>query len=254
LTKFSQKKDNNFMPKNSQKGFAPIIIIVVIAIVVAAGVGGFVLLNKGKLPSLNSVKDSVSQAVTGAKCDYDDKDLCKFITNWKVASSYKVTMTTTVKDGSKSDSIFELSGEDKFHMVASDKGKEVYNVITLGDTTYTKDYTDNKWWKQKATKDTTSVKDDVEFKVGESTDSGKVENKTTYKSLGKEACGSLQCFKYQVIEPEITDTTEYIWFDDKDYLLRKVRSEGKDGTTTEMIYSYDKVTITEPTPTKEIKS
>jgi hypothetical protein len=44
---------------------------------------------------------------------------------------------------------------------------------------------------------------------------------------------------------------QYMWFDDKDYLMRKMLTEGKNGDVSESVYSYAKVTINEPSPIKE---
>jgi hypothetical protein len=77
-------------------------------------------------------------------------------------------------------------------------------------------------------------------------------DKTKYNKLGKEACGSLQCFKYEVINEGEKDSTQIIWFDDKEYKLRKMRIEAKDGNM-EMEYSYDGISIQVPSPIKEGK-
>lgn len=234
------------MPKISKEaGFSPVVLIV-IAVIALAG-GGYFFMNKGGgLPS-SSITPGVS---LNPNCQHKDSDLCKFINNWKEIKDYSVSMVSTSKDGSKNESLYELSGEEKFHMLSRENGKENYNMITIGDTTYTKDYSDNKWWKQKASKEYTSLKNDVKFEVEEKE---AVEDKTTYKSLGKESCGSRQCFKYQVLDPEVTDSTQYIWFDDKEYLLRRLRIESKDGSVIEEEISYNGVSISAPSPVKETK-
>lgn len=229
---------------SKQSGLAPIVII--IAVVLVAAAGGFFLLNKGgggvSLPGGVGLNPN---------CKYNDPDLCKFINNFKLTNSYSAKSVTTDKSGTKTDSIFEGVGEDKTHMVLSQNNKETFNVITISDTTYTKDYTDNKWWKQKQPKQEKQVENQTnpveEIKMSET------EDKTTYKKTGMEACGSMQCFKYQIIDPQNTDTTEYIWFDNSQYMLRKERSEGKDGTATETTFTYSGVSIAEPSPTKDAK-
>lgn len=227
----------------SQKGLAPIAIIIV---VVLAAVGGYFLLNK----SGGSVGLPGGVALN-SNCKYNDPDLCKFINNFKLTNSYSAKSITTDKSGAKTQSTFESVGDNKTHMLLSQNGKENYNVITITDTTYTKDYTDNKWWKQKQPKEEKKVENQSN-PVEEITKS-ETEDKTTYKKIGMEACGSMQCFKYQIIDPANTDTTEYIWFDNSQYMLRRERGESKDGTITETALSYNGVSINEPSPTKDAK-
>jgi hypothetical protein len=240
------------MPKNpfsNQRGLAPIIIAVVVVVVLAAAGGGYFLLSKnggGAVPAI----PGVSNLSLNPNCKFNDPDLCKFVNNWKVTKDYSVKSTMSDKSGAKTESSYEMSGEEKFHMMMSTNGKEVSNMIKLGDTTYTKDYSDNKWFKQKLEK--LSEENETQFDFDFDEKEGKeVEDKTTYKSLGKESCGSRQCFKYQIISPEDGNSTQFIWFDDREYLMRKLRLESPDGVS-ESEFSYDKVNISEPSPIKEV--
>lgn len=225
-----------------QRGISKVFIIVGIVVLLVAVGGGYTLLSKAgvSLPS--------ASLPLNPNCKFNDPDLCKFINNFKVLGSYSVKSTSTPKSGPKVDSLFEISGEDKSHIVLSENSKETYNVINIGNTTYTKDFADNKWWKQVAKAEKTDASIDIrdEFKKTET-----AEDKTTYKKVGKEVCGTRNCFKYEVIDPTNSNSTEFIWFDDRDYLLRKTRSEAKGGEVTEAEYTYDKVNITAPSPTKD---
>lgn len=230
-----------------QSGIAPIAVIVVV-VLVAAAAGGYFLLNKGGGVSIPGAPG----LTLNPNCKYNDPDLCKFINNFKITNSYSAKSTTTDKAGKKFETTFEGVGEDRSHIVYSESSKETYNVITIGDTTYTKDYTDNKWWKQKQPKEAKQLEQKTDLKE-EFKKSEVPEDKTTYKKIGMEACGSRQCFKYQIIDPNNTDTTEYIWFDSSEYLLRRERSESKDGTVTDTDINYSGVSINVPSPTKDAK-
>ena len=46
-------------------------------------------------------------------------------------------------------------------------------------------------------------------------------------------------------------STTYIWFDDRDYLMRKTTTQSPDGSTSEFTFSYDKASVSEPSPVKE---
>lgn len=229
--------------KKKSKG--PLIIILAAVLVVILGAVGFFFLKDSIFPA----KGLTGQALN-ANCKLNDKDLCKFMSNFKGLENMSAKSVTTI-DGKKTETTMDIQGTDKSHITTTADGKEESNYISIGNTTYMKDYSDNKWWKSTVdTKDTagsekTDWKAEFEKSVNDSAD------KTTYKKIGKEACGSLTCFKYQVIDPQNTESTEYIWFDTKNYSLRKTRSEAK-GTVTETTFNYDGVNITEPSPTKDM--
>ncbi len=239
---------------NSQRGIAqfPIIIAVIAVVVVIAS--GYFFINKNKT---NPVADTVAKiAGLNPNCEYNDPDLCKFVNNWKTISTYSVKSTMTGPDSAKTESTFEIAGEDRVHIAVSEGGKETWQVITIGDTTYTKDFSDNKWWKKVQEKEKESLAKQFEFKFEDEHDASTPaeHSHTTYKSVGKEACGKMQCFKYQVIEPDFADITEYIWFDDKDYLLRRQMTEDKaNNSTSDTSFTYDKVNIDVPSPVKDAK-
>lgn len=226
-----------------------IIIVVVLVVLLAIGAGVFFWLRNR---STNSGISVLSQITANADCmkKYNDQDLCKFFTSWQNEKYYTFSATNTDKDGKVTQYVLKSAGKDNTQMTSSEAGKENFNVITIADATYTKDYTDNQWWKTVSKKDDATVKSETENEL-DFTSTTAAEDKTTYKKIGTEACAKLTCFKYQVIDPAVTDSTEYIYFDNKDYKLRKTRSEYKDGTISESTVDYSKVTITAPTPVKE---
>jgi hypothetical protein len=235
-----------------QLGFAPIFVIVAALALAALAGGGYMFSQKGGSP-LSKISEAVSSvAPLNPNCEYNDPDLCKFLNNWKTIKDYSVKSVSTAKEGN-SESLFEISGEDKFHMMSSENGKELMNMITIGKTNYTKDYSDNKWWKQVQKEIKNEYVDDMKLDFDEDTKEGqKPEQKTQYKQVGKEACGNLQCFKYEVMDPGVTESQEFILFDDKEYRLRKNISIAKDGSRYESEISYSGVSIKEPSPTKDL--
>jgi hypothetical protein len=250
ILKFSQLTISEIKMKTKkqtdERGIAHVALIIVgVAVLAVIGFAGWRVMSKDKAPS--NLSEAVKQAA--AKCELEDKDLCKFMASWKENKYYKLSASTTA-EGKTSTYNYEAAGTDKYHMVST--GEMSYEMIGIGTTTYTKDNGDGKWWKQTLKPDQASeynLSDDLDY--SEPNKDEKEADKTTYKKLGKEACGNLQCFKYQVLDPSNKDTTEYIWFDDKDYQLRRTLSEGKD-SKTDMTFSYDKVNINEPSPTKEL--
>jgi hypothetical protein len=231
-----------------QKGkISGVAMIAIAAAVLVIGGGAFFLSKNGS--SSNPVGGLV-RATLNSNCELKDPELCKFVNNWKTLGDYTMTSASSDKSGIKMETLFEISGDEKSHMLVKQDSKDMMESITIGNTTYTKDFTDNKWTKftyeeGKENEVTKDIMEQTEFD-----DTKAIEDKTEYKSLGKESCGNLNCFKYQVITPG-DSSTQYIWFDDKDYLLRKQSVTDQDGNTFEGTFSYDKISISEPSPIKE---
>lgn len=228
------------LQKNNKGAMNVIVIVVVVAVLAAIGfVGWRVMQNKSDEPLTKAAKEVL------AKCEEDDKDLCKFFANSVGSKKFSITSTAT-SGGNTTKSIIKI---DNGKTYMKTEGELAYEVISIGDSTYTK--AGDTWYKQtaKKTEDKPVKAEDYTFEEPK-----KEENapKTTYEKQGKEACGNLTCFKYKVVDPSNTDTTEYIWFDDQDFLARKTRSESKDGSVNEAVYSYENVSVTEPSPVKEL--
>jgi uncharacterized protein (UPF0333 family) len=240
--------------KRESRGFAHLGMIILVVVVLAAIGGiGYVVMNKNKKSTSTSgvsAKDvnAAAKIAAQAECKEVDKDLCKFFTSWKLQSSYTMTSTDT-QDGQTTKSTYQMSGGN-YHMTTS--GETSYEVIGIGDTTIYTKASDGTWWKQTLPKADAEKykpsKDDTSFSDNQKDDAGQP---ITYTKIGKEACGSLTCFKYQENDPSSKDK-QFIWFDDKDYQMRKSRTEGADGSVSEQTYSYDKVAIKAPSPSKDL--
>jgi hypothetical protein len=226
-------------------------IIGAVAGVTIIGGAVFAFMGKGGMTDGNGIT-SLPGVALAIPCPYDDKDLCKFMMNQKEMKEYTVKNTMTAKGMKPTENFVEMEGEN-MHMVAREDGKEVMASITIDDVDYMKDMEDGKWWKFSREKiEPGTLPDASEFDF-DYDKSDVPEDKTTYKLIGKEACGNFQCFKYEIVDPANTDSKEFIWFDDKEYLLRKTRSEstGSNGMISEMVMSYVAVNIQAPTPVKE---
>lgn len=246
----------------NQNGFAPVIVLVLAALVVALS-GGYYFLNKSKGNSLETTGknplSSFGKTILNDQCSLKDRELCKYIN--KIASNPKLfqeglTMKTTTTTGKTvTEGIFEIASDKETRMVSTNNGKEVMQIITINNTTYIKDYADNKWWKNTTKTDDTkpnsnlidTKKIEAEFK----NQVKEMEINTTYKFIGKEKCGSLNCFKYQMnIKGMGETTTQYLLFDDVEYLMREMITEDKTGTKSIIEYLYGRVKISEPSPVK----
>jgi len=224
----------------------------VLALLLVGG-GAVLATKKGTDGTPTTLGGSVAK-LFNAECRYNDPELCKFMNNWKMPSEYSMHSTMTSKSGPTIEFESQVDGED-MHTVMKDGGKVTHESITLGGTDYIKDLSDNVWWKiAKEETSPLSPADDavkIDYDFGEKM--AEVEDKTTYVRLGTEACGASTCYKYEIIDPENTTTKEFIWFDDEDYLMWKMRSEEQGGemTVSEIVTTYGDVTITTPSPVKE---
>lgn len=251
------------MIMKNQKGFSPVILIVVISIIVGVVAIGFVLL-KSRLGA-SMLSSLVPTTITGIApkvsekdfTDIKDPNIRKHFAAQSNQSSYRMQTNSSNEKGYM---VFEvqLNGERYNSRTTQNNGqKDVMDMISLADddkeTIYLKDYSDNKWWKQvkpygeyepmteEDSDPTTKPEDFAE-------DYTNVEPSIEYTSQGKEKCpnvSQLTCFKY--LE---TVNGRVFWFDDKDYLLRGEQTEIERVTTTNY-YTYD-VSIKAPTPTKDV--
>jgi hypothetical protein len=102
----------------------------------------------------------------------------------------------------------------------------------------------------KAQEDTIKGNYDHDFETPKSDTPEPASQEPTYKKIGKEACGNLTCFKYEVVDPS-SPGKQTLWFDDKDYQLRRMRIESE-GTVSDQVFAYSSVSITAPSPTKDL--
>lgn len=209
-------------PNYNQKGIAHLgLILAGVVVLGVIGFAGFKVFS-GKKATDNNI---ISRAALEAACTESDKNICKFQAGWKTHKYYTVKMKTT-------------------------GGETAYETITIDNTMYTK-APNGVWWQQTLKSEENTSKLDFTFDDSSDDSEKKDAPKTTYKNLGTETCGDLTCHKYQVLT-EGSEDIEYIWFDTEDYQLRKTRTESKDGSVTEGTFSYDKISITAPSPVKEL--
>jgi hypothetical protein len=229
----------------NQGGFGYLGILITIVVVLGLAGTGWWVSQRNKSDN-KAVDTSVRDAIKNAKCDYDDKDLCKFFTAWKGQENYTAVSVSEV-DGQKTTTTIKSDGEKSYLKL---EGAAAYEVITIGNTTYTK--AGDTWWKQ-TTPNTTakeyqdSTKVDFEEPAADANETAK----TTYKKVGKEKCGNFNCFKYQVVDPSDSGSTTFLWFDDEDYQLRRTQTTNTSGTY-DTTFSYDRASVTEPSPVKEL--
>ncbi len=233
-------------------------IVVVLVLVAAIGGVGYYVSTKNKGSSGKSAVSKELAASTKALDDacnksLNDKDFCKFASNWSELTNYKSIISTSSPEGTTIMTA-ETENSDKSRVVTKTNEKETASYIIIGKDFYTKDEADGAWTKftdDSITKPVTNnIKDDV--KVSDITNEAET-SKIKYKKIGKEACQNLTCYKYQIIDSADLKTEQFVWFDTKDFLLRRTTTKSADGSM-DMVLSYGNVKVSAPTPVKSTSS
>ena len=221
----------------NQRGFINIIIVIFVVILIAA-VGYFVFVKQS-----NIFKEKTSFA-----CKYSDSELCNFIKKFTERKPYFLKHepgeTLTIdKAGNQELQIVETDGNN-MRITRSKNGKEDAKLIIIGNALYKKDYITNSWKKRNISQEEI---DQIDVSYYTDITENFTAQKDEFSKIAEENCGALQCLKYQVtsnIKPDDIDTM-YIYFDTKEYLLRKAIVNYKDDTTQEFVpnYSYAVVEI-----------
>ena len=238
-------------PSRNQFGFTIVEVVVTVVVIAILASAGYLYLAKrtGDANPLGAIQKTSTGLSLNPNCEYKDPDLCKFLNNFKDQKSYSISADSTDKDNVVSNVTMDIDGEN-YHLQMSQKGKVSYNVIVIGNTTYTLDTSDSKWWKQDAPEsasNSASLKSDFSFKMPTNSPNAKPEDRTTFEKQGKEACGNVTCFKYRANEGGQVST---IWFDDSQYQLRKIEMTDADGNKSTIEYRYDNAKVTAPSPVK----
>jgi len=234
---------------NNQRGIALPIIIGAMIIIAVIGGGAFYVLSNNK-DDTGDVVASVSTKALETECkkQFDDKDFCKFASNVNFKDSYRSTITSSESEDNTTITL-EADSNGNTRTVTTVNGQEVAAFISIGNTSYSKDIIDGQWTKftSEPTEKNNNPSDNLDFDFDE--DKTTPDN-TQYKKLEKEACGSLTCFKYQIVDPDAPTDESIVWFDDNDYKLRRYTFKNVGGTT-DISYRYESITINEPSPIKK---
>lgn len=248
--------------QSDQRGVAHLLLIVIVVVVVAAVgyVGWKVAGNKKSSSSSSNVpaasKQVASAAETACLGKYHDKDLCKFVAAEEATpfekTSLKVTMTGT-SGGTQGTWYLEQDGKGNDSVNLSGGGQTM-NVITYAGQSYMQTEANGPWVTYGAASSSSS---NSQSSTPDSslTDFANSLSTTTYTKIGKEACGSQTCLKYKVADASMPNSTQYVWFDTKHHLMRQYfESDSSTGDSLTMTISYQKVTISKPSPVQDLSA
>lgn len=241
-------------------------LLITIGILAAGGYFVYKTVTNGQVPNpltavqkLQDVTGSIASSATRPKISENDFSFIedplvrKHMAAQANVTKYRTTSTSSGL-GANEEMVSEIDMSTdtlKMRTIRNEKGKEVSHTIDLGDTTYAKDYSDGKWWKETIKPGPTPTGEPDQKVLDWKPEDIKQEmtkEKVTYTKLGEEACGKLMCYKYK---EQMGEVTRDFWFDKNQFLLRKqVAAFGEFSSTME--FSYDNVSLTAPSPTKDV--
>ncbi len=237
---------------DSRGVFNPLVVILIVVVLGVIGFAGWKISSKKDTKSSTAAVVNNSAVESACNKEINDKVFCKFAAHFSLTSSYKSTITSTDDKGTVSKIDVENDTKSNSSMTTKDAaGKETSAFITLDNASYIKDEADGSWTKYTSSASTNTSKPTSAVKFDASDITSK--NTTSYKNLGKEACGNLSCYKYQVVDSTTPGTTQYIWFDSKNYQMQRWSSQDTSGSM-DMPFSYESVNIKAPSPVKEATS
>lgn len=171
------------------------------------------------------------------------------------ARAYRMVSTSSGRGQGTTTTEIQIDGTKvRFHTLMEENGKPTSDMIVIDNTTYIKDFSDGKWWKQVAseTKASPTTESTAPPTLDElKTEVTKKQQVATFKQLGTEACGNLTCYKYQEVDSDNKEASRTFWFDNQKFLTRKEEQKFGEFTSTNS-YTYENVNISAPSPTKDV--
>ncbi|HET9850072.1 MAG TPA: hypothetical protein VFP35_00365 [Candidatus Saccharimonadales bacterium] len=232
----------------NQQGIAHLLLILILIIVAAIVVIGVVVVGRNNSSNKTGLAD-VSNTDKACQDKIHDQDFCKFAVQYNKLDNTPVQVTMTSQEDKGTSTInFKQDGKGNMEASMNAGGKEVtLDVIKLNGFTYGKSPT-GAWTKYPDSSLSAPfvdepLKDMNLFNGTKDYDEG---GSVNYKKIGTEACGSITCFKYQVIDQRSPQAKTYIWFDTKNYMFRHMQYKDQYNVTQDMTIEYPPIKITAP--------
>jgi outer membrane lipoprotein-sorting protein len=243
-----------------ESGVSNIFIIIVIVVVLA--IAGVIIWQVTKKSPSKTTTSSTTGSTTPASANissaclkiFNDDRLCAFAEHTDIDTlSYIATGTAT--EGANSTKVtFTVQHDSKNNtfLTYSLNGQQI-SVINYNSITYLQNGLGATWLEYTSSNAAAAAGipnpvGNFELKFDNSTGAG-----ITAIKDGTATCGKLTCYKYQVKVASKPNATQYVWFDNKDYLLREYTfSNSSTGTTANINFVYGAVTIAAPSPVQTV--
>jgi hypothetical protein len=217
----------------------PLLAIVAILIVAALAAGGWWAYGQGFGNSAYNLPGKATLdkgAKSSCMSKYKDNNLCQFLATDAASIPYEATLNLHTKS---TDTVTTLMGNgDKNSVTIKDKsGKEITSAVQVGKDSYVKDPSSGKWSKSTGAQSSNNPLQPGKNLLGNP--------KNSYKLIGKEKCGNLQCFKYQVTNSDDKELQQYFWFDIRGHVLRHTHTVSRQ-YESDLLIDYKPVTVNAP--------
>jgi hypothetical protein len=244
--------------KTNERGVGHVLMVILVVVVIAiiAGVGYEVMHKKNSIPTTSATTAQTKAQATAAQSSclstYHDSDLCKFVAA-EAASPFEKTSSILTLNGTSSgqttSGTISQDGKGNNSLSLTSNGTTI-NTVALDGHNYAQASAGGPWIDYGTTASSTTTTPDTSLTSFLGTLST-----TTYKKLANEACGNLTCFKYQIVDKTNPSATQYVWFDNQQYLLRKYFESGLSGSDSlTMTIAYQSVNIAKPSPVQSLTS
>lgn len=206
----------------------------------------------------DSAKGSVEQSDTLKNCKYD-QSICAYMVAQMNAFQSGLTMTSEVTDAQKTihtKTVTKMDGQGNMQSTSYKGDKAVNDMIVVNKMMYLKDYADGQWLKMTSSEDESEAASNP-FNIPQSVDELKNQlnaddMQVVYNKVGEESCGQYTCEIYESFEQANQISKSKMWIDTTMHLARKTQTTLPDGSITTLTYEYGPVSISEPSPVKEL--
>lgn len=230
-----------------ERGIAHLfLVLLVLTVITVVGVIGWRVAAHHKSskgtgnPSSNSLPGSCLSK-------YNDGRLCQFAAHYTPINklAFKADVHVTSPQGTPSALTYSSDGKGNTSVVGTSEGQQL-SVIILNNATYIRT-SGSGWIEYPAGAANTPAETDPTANM----DIGVGTAGLSFQYLDTMSCGNLTCYKYQVTNHALPGTTQYIWFDTENYMLRQWSYQGGTGDTT-MTITYQPVSISAPAPVQVV--
>jgi hypothetical protein len=203
-------------------------------------------------PSTANVNVKISPDKTKT-CPYEDENICNFMKTWNFIQEERV-FTVTEHGEAQYDVnaptvthtlITKVNGPNS-EFISSTNNIEETHIVDIGREKYIKNISQGSWTKMSAEENRAG---NEARKLGRNLsftdDDANLKTNINFLFIGKEKCNELTCFKYKIKTHDRIEVSDYIWFDDTYFYLRKTQTTSEN-STNERTFDYKLVEITSP--------